>query len=63
MDTDKLLWWGYRHTNGSVQAKRYFDQRDLEDAYESPFVRQVVRPFEANSREDALRAVAERTTA
>lgn len=55
-------WWGYRHTSGSVQAKRFFDDRSsIEDAYESDFVSQVVEPFEADSREAALKIVSERT--
>ncbi len=59
----KQKWWGYRHTNGSVQAKpvgEFIDQ-ELEDAHESPFCRQVVEPFEAGSREEALRIVGMRT--
>lgn len=56
-----FLWWGYRHTSGTLQAKRYFDKRDLEEAYESQFCAQVVQPFSANSREEALKIVAERT--
>jgi hypothetical protein len=52
-------WWGYIHTNGSVQAKRYFDPLDIQEARESPFVAQVVLPFDAESREDALDYVAE----
>ena len=56
------LWWGYRHTSGSVQAKRFFDDRaSIEDAYESDFVVNVVEPFPADSREQALKIVSERT--
>lgn len=51
------LWWGYRHANGSYQVKRYFDDRDLEDAHESPFVERVVQPFRAESREQALEII------
>ena len=50
----KNLWWGYLHTNGSIQAKRYFDRRDLEDANESPFVSTYFGPFEAENRDEAL---------
>ena len=58
----RLKWWGYRHTSGTVQAKRFFsDRASIEDAYESDFVAQVVEPFEADSRDEALRIVAERT--
>jgi hypothetical protein len=59
-------WWGYRHTSGSVQAKRFFgeqtDRASIQDAYESDFVVQVVEPFDADSRDQALSIVAERTT-
>lgn len=50
-----ILWWGYQHTSGTLQVKRYFNQQDVEDAYASPFVDQVVGPFEAASRDDALK--------
>lgn len=49
----KLEWWWYVHTNWSIQVKRYFDDRDLQDARESPFVQRLFMPFEANSRDDA----------
>lgn len=51
---DKNLWWGYLHVEGTFQAKRYFDKRDLDDAYESTFVKDVVPPFEADTREEAI---------
>lgn len=51
---EKNLWWGYKHTSGTYQAKRYFDERDIDEAYESPFCKIVVGPFEANNREEAL---------
>lgn len=51
--SEKIKWWGYLHTNGTIQIKRYFSELDLDDAYESPFVRQIVMPFEADCREEA----------
>lgn len=51
---DKLLWWGYLHTNGSIQAKRYFSELEIAEAIESPFVAYIKQPFEATNREDAL---------
>jgi len=48
-----ITWWGYIHANGSVQVKRFFDQRDIDEAIKSPFVRSVYGPFEADNREDA----------
>jgi hypothetical protein len=53
MNTEQL-WWGYFHTNGHTQVKRYFDRRDLEDARESPFVKDYFGPFEAKDRNDVL---------
>lgn len=54
MSNNQNLWWGYLHINGSVQVKRYFDERDLDDAYESDFVDLVIQPFPADGRADAL---------
>ena len=50
----KQTWWGYIHTNGSVQVKLYFGRLDLEEADESPFVQKVYQPFEAYGREHAI---------
>lgn len=55
----KNLWWGYLHTEGTVQAKRYFDKRDLEEAGESPFVETYHGPFEAADRNEALKILNE----
>jgi len=51
------LWWGYLHTNGNIQVKRYFEPLDIEEARESPFVSRAAGPFEADGREDAIRQV------
>lgn len=53
----QFLWWGYIHVNGSIQVKRYFDKRDLDDAYESDFVGRIFQPFECESREDAFNRI------
>ena len=55
------LWWGYKHTSGTYQAKRYFDKLDLEEAYASPFAEIVVEPFEAKGRDEALEIIKEKT--
>jgi len=54
---NKLMWWGYLHENGTIQCKRWFgDHMDYqEDCDDNPFVQRVIRPFEAESREEALR--------
>lgn len=57
----KLKWWAYIHENGSLQVKRFFGPRDLEEAYESPFVDYVISPFEAENREEAIKIATERS--
>ena len=47
-------WYGYRHIDGTLCAKRFFDHRDLLEAEESSFVDRVVPPFRAKDRMDAL---------
>lgn len=54
-------WWGYKHTSGTYQAKRYFGPLDIREAHESPFCEAVVGPFVAHSREEALEKVKELT--
>lgn len=61
MPEEKLEWWGYRHTNGSLQAKRYWSDDDLQDADESPFVKERTGVFLASSREEALKIIDEQT--
>lgn len=51
---NKIEWWGYQHTNGQVQLKRYFGPLDIQEAKESPFVRQVYGPFEAKDNDEAM---------
>lgn len=55
----KLQWWAYLHTNGTVQVKRFFSRIDLTEAKESDFVQDVMLPFYAEGREDALLQAAE----
>lgn len=57
--TNTLLWWGYLHTNGSIQAKRYFGPLDIEEAEESPFCSIVSKPFQASGRDDAIKQLEE----
>jgi hypothetical protein len=51
-----IMWWGYLHSAGTVQVKRWFgDRKDYtEDCEGNDFVVRIVRPFEAASREEAL---------
>jgi len=60
MNTENL-WWGYIHKNGSIQTKRYLDKRDLEEAYESPFVWRVIEPFLSKDREEALEIISNKS--
>ncbi len=53
--TTKCQWWGYRHVNGSIQAKRWFDARDLPEARASLCVVSAAGPFYADGREEALK--------
>ena len=48
-------WWAYLHENGTIQVKRFFDEMDLVEAINSPFVHAITRVFEATDREDALK--------
>ena len=48
-----ILWWGYEHTNGSLHTKRYFDERDIDEARQSPFVREAYGPWECTTKERA----------
>lgn len=54
---EEVKWWGYLHTNGSIQLKRYFDDSYIQDCRDSEFVRKYTSPFEAANREDALEVV------
>jgi hypothetical protein len=49
------MWWGYLHSNGKIQVKRWFgDHKDYTDDCEgNDFVQEVVRPFEAETWEEA----------
>lgn len=53
---EKLKWWGYLHSNGTLQLKRWFgDVKDYTDDCEgNDFVQRVCYPFEAGTREEAL---------
>lgn len=57
----KFLWLGYKHVSGTYQAKRYFTDLDLTEAIESDLVEEVVSPFEASGRDEALEYVKEHT--
>lgn len=56
---DKLMFWGYLHSNGTIQVKRWFgDHKDYtDDCKGNDFVQRVVKPFEAASREEAIEII------
>ena len=58
------MWWGYLHSNGSVQVKRWFgDHKDYtDDCQDNDFVQQVVRPFSADSRDEAIKIITEKVS-
>ena len=58
---NSLMWWGYLHANNTVQVKRWFgDHEDYQgDCRNNPFVQRVVKPFEANTQEEAIKIITE----
>lgn len=63
--SNKIMWWGYLHQNGTIQVKRWFgDHKDYtEDCEGNEFVQRVVKPFAANTREEAVKIITERLKA
>lgn len=55
MDTNNQ-WWGYLHSNGKIQVKRWYgDVKDYTtDCENNDFVVRVIKPFSAETREEAL---------
>ena len=47
----ETMWWGYLHSNGSIQLKRWFgDHKDYtEDCENNPFTKIVITPFGADT--------------
>ena len=52
-----MKWWGYIHTSGSIQVKRYFGPLDIQEAEESEFCKEVYGPFDATDRQDAIKVI------
>lgn len=59
-NNNKQLFWGYLHQSGTIQVKRYFGELDLAEAYESPFVKQVISQFWASDPDEALKIIKEK---
>ena len=49
-------WWGYLHSDGSIQVKRWFgDDNDYTtDCEGNDFVVKIIYPFKSASREEAF---------
>lgn len=51
-----MKYWAYRHINGHASVKVFRgDKTTIDDAYESPFVYDVLEPYESASRDTAVR--------
>lgn len=57
---NKGYWWGYLHISGTIQAKPYYSEQDIQEARDSPFVKRVINPFQAPDRDSALAIIEER---
>lgn len=59
MNDTKIMWWGYLHSSGTIQVKRWFgDHKDYTtDCEGNDFVVKVVKPFEAESADAARRII------
>ena len=57
-----LWWWGYLHSNGTIQCKRWLgDVQDYTtDCQGNEFVVKVVEPFRAKDRETAMKILEEK---
>ena len=49
-----LEWYAYKHANGQLFLRRFFDQGDIDEASSSPFVAKCTGKFEAYTYEEAL---------
>ena len=56
---EELEWWGYMHESGDIIVKRYFNQQDISEALDSPFVKYISGVIYAKNRKDAIRIITE----
>lgn len=54
-----IEWYCYEHINGTYHLRRYFTHEDINEARESPFVRRIRGPFEAENHKEAMRHMKE----
>ncbi len=50
-----LEWYAYKHSNGKLFLRRFFDQGDVDEASSSPFVAKCTNMFEAETYEEAVK--------
>lgn len=53
-----MKYWAYRHIDGGIHVKAYREdaahaRASVDDAYDSPFVEDVLEPYPANDRQEA----------
>jgi len=50
-----LWFWGYKHSNGTIQVKRWFGDQDdfTKDCEGNEFVKGIVEPFTADNFDEA----------
>jgi hypothetical protein len=62
MSTQEKMWWGYLHSNGKIAVKCWYgDYADYTtDCEGNDFVAKVVKPFAAETREEAEKIITER---
>ncbi len=55
--TNTIKWWGYCHNNGTQHVRRFLGEgygvADMNDARQSPFIRDVFGPFESQNQHTA----------
>lgn len=52
----KNMWWGYLHAkNDTVKVEKFFNYREMTVRKNSVFLKKIVGPFEAKSRDEAYK--------
>ena len=59
MEEQKLEWWGYMHESRNIIVKRYFNQQDIVEALDSPFVKYISGVVYAKDRKEAVKLITE----
>jgi hypothetical protein len=58
-----MKFWAYLHESGHIHLKRYWGketQSAIDDAFDSTFVVDVCDPFEASSRDEAVKIASQK---